>query len=284
MIGPEAVVRFVADAGWGAVSDSQPVSGGCINDGRRLTTTRGPQLFLKVNRAAPPDMFEREAEGLRALAVAGAPRVPRPVLVGPDFLLLEYLAPAASAPEVWERFGHELARLHSQLNPRFGFAHDNYIGHTPQPNAWLEDGFEFFSVRRLLFQVRLARDHRRLDDRHVRTVERLAQRLRDIIPEQPASLLHGDLWSGNIHLGPAGLACLIDPAAYFGWAEADLAMTTLFGRLPEASFAAYAAERPLLAGWRERFPVYNLYHLLNHLNLFGSSYLTSITTVLAQFA
>ncbi|MDW8327423.1 MAG: fructosamine kinase family protein [Anaerolineales bacterium] len=281
----EAVQRYVSERGWGKVLGAEAVGGGCINDGRVLTTERGPKLFLKTNAAAPPTMFACEAEGLAALAdVPGGPRVPQPLLSGDDFLLLEYLAPAPRRPDAWEVLGRQLARLHAKVAPQFGFPRDNFIGSTPQPNGWLSDGFQFFAERRLLFQGKLARERGLLDAKRLQQLERLAARLRDLIPEQPASLIHGDLWSGNVIIGPEGYRCLIDPAAHYGWAEAELAMTALFGGFPDSFYRAYESVRPLAPGYRSRFNLYNLYHLLNHLNLFGRSYLGQVEAVLRQYA
>lgn len=280
---PPAVVAYVEAQGWGNIHTSHSLGGGCINNAQRLTTPNGAALLLKHNDSAPPDMFEREAEGLRALAVEAGPRVPTPYLVGPDFLLTEYLAPAPPAPDSWEALGQRLAYLHQHTHTQFGFPHNNYIGSTPQPNGWLEDGGEFFAERRLLFQGQLAHQHGRLSSAWLQKLERLAARLRDFIPTQQASLIHGDLWGGNIISGPGGEACLIDPAAHYGWAEAELAMTTLFGRLPEAFYSAYLAVRPLEAGYHARFEIYNLYHLLNHLNLFGESYRGAVEAILRRY-
>jgi len=282
---PGPVLEYIAAQGWGGVIDSAPVGGGCISNGQALSTRHGPRLFLKTNTACPPEMLRREAEGLAALAEApGAPRVPRAVLAGPDFLLLEYLPSAPAAPNSAALFGEAMARLHSRTAPQFGFDHDNYLGLTPQPNPRLTDGWEFFAEHRLLHQGRLARRAGRLSAANFGRLERLAASLRHLIPEQPASLIHGDLWSGNCYPGPDGHICLIDPAAHYGWAEADLAMTALFGRLPEAFFAAYQGVQPLEPGWQGRFDLYNLYHLLNHLNLFGLSYLSAVEATLARFA
>jgi fructosamine-3-kinase len=260
------------------------VTGGCINDGRLLATETGPRLFLKLNPSASPDMFLREAEGLAALAVVpGAPRVPAVLLHGPRFLLLEYLPSAPRAPDYWPELGRRLARLHAATRQRFGFDHDNYLGATAQRNPWTADGYAFFADCRLLFQGNRAYERGLLGVAGLRRVERFAARLSDLVPLQPASLIHGDLWSGNIIPGPDGHACLIDPAAHYGWAEAELAMTALFGRPPESFYTAYNAERPLAPGYQERFDLYNLYHLLNHLNLFGSSYLSSVEAVLGHY-
>ncbi|MBI4772265.1 MAG: fructosamine kinase family protein [Chloroflexi bacterium] len=160
------------------------------------------------------------------------------------------------------------------------------MGSTPQPNQWEADGCPFFAEQRLMFQGRRAHEHGRLSRDSLRRLERLAARLasRELVPEQPASLIHGDLWGGNVITGPDGHAALIDPAAHYGWAEAELAMTTLFGRFPDSFYRAYESVRPLAPSYRSRFEVYNLYHLLNHLNLFGRSYLSSVEAVLAKYA
>lgn len=280
---PSPISHYLQSQGWGHVTAAEPVGGGCINDARCVTTSSGPRLFLKLNSSTPSDMFQREAEGLEALSVDGGPRVPKPYLVGEEFLLLEYLSPSPPAKKYWETLGQRLAQLHATTQPRFGFAHDNYLGSTPQPNPWDENGFHFFAEQRLVYQGKLARAHGRLSQVRLPQIEKLAARLSELVPEQPASLLHGDLWSGNVIAGPDGEACLIDPAAYYGWAEADLAMTALFGGFPESFYAAYVAARPLAPGYRSRFEIYNLYHLLNHLNLFGSSYLGSVEQVLGRY-
>ena len=272
----------MAENGFGEVTRQRAASGGCINQGRHLETRSGQSFFLKTNVSAPPLMFAREAEGLAALAVGGGPRFPHVLLVGADFLLLEDLQSARALPDYWERFGTALAVLHLQMNPRFGFPHDNYIGSTPQQNTWSEDGFAFFAEFRLLYQANLAHRQGLLSASDVHSVERLAGRLPALIPNQPASLLHGDLWSGNAITDDQGCPALIDPAAHYGWAEAELAMTTLFGSFPERFYLAYARQRTLEPGYRQRFPIYNLYHLLNHLNLFGAGYYSDVMAILSR--
>jgi fructosamine-3-kinase len=228
-------------------------------------------------------MFPREAEGLRALVVEGGPRLPSALLAGADFLLLEDLRPAAPAKGYWENFGRQLARLHGHTADTFGFEHENFLGTTPQPNPPTPDGFEFFAVHRLEFQARLAEGRGLLPAADLERVLKLARSLRDWIPEQPASLIHGDLWLGNALSGPAGEPAIIDPAAHYGWAEAELGMTDLFGGFPDRFYAAYLDARPLESGWRERLPIYNLYHLLNHLNLFGAGYLSQVQAILSCY-
>jgi len=281
---PTPVVEWCRARGWGPITEAVPLGGGCIHRSYRLTASDGHGLFLKVNDDVPADLFEREAQGLSALAVDGGPRIPQAHLWGESFLLLEDLSPAAEQADYWERLGRELARLHGQIGRRFGFDHDNYLGRTPQPNPWTADGRAFFGRHRLQVQAELALKSGLLEAGDGRRVETVAGRLAEIVPDEPASLIHGDLWSGNVMAGPRGEPCLIDPACHFGWAEAELGMTDLFGGFPDRFYRAYAEVHPMVPGWRERFPVYNLYHLLNHLNLFGAGYLGPVRSILQQFA
>jgi fructosamine-3-kinase len=281
---PEAVEAWLLAQGYGRVSTIHPVGGGCINNGARLQTSSRKSFFLKTNRQTPADMFAREAEGLGALGVPGGPRVPQPYLYGPDFLLMEDLAPAPRRPDYWSEFGRRLGALHNHTQSRFGFAHDNYIGSTPQPNPWTKDGYAFFAEQRLAYQARLARQNGLLGAEELNRVERLCRRLPELVPPQPASLIHGDLWSGNAMSDAAGGPAIIDPAAHYGWAEAELAMTALFGTFPEAFYRAYQEVHPLEPGFRERFPIYNLYHLLNHLNLFGSGYWGEVAAIIKRYS
>jgi fructosamine-3-kinase len=279
---PLPVEEWLIGNGSGMVTDGKPVGGGCINHGQQLITQSGQTFFLKTNTNCPADMFAREAAGLKALAIAGGPRVPEPILWGSKFLLMEDLRPTGPQVGYWEHFGWQLATVHLQTGDRFGFENDNYLGSTPQPNGWMSDGFDFFGERRLLFQAELAARHGRLSRNDVGRVERVAKQLRERVPEQPASLLHGDLWSGNAVTDEKGAPAMIDPATHYGWAEAELGMTQLFGAFPEVFYRAYSEVRPLATGWRERLGIYNLYHLLNHLNLFGAGYLGAVQAMLHQ--
>jgi protein-ribulosamine 3-kinase len=281
---PPAAARWLEEQGFGQITGQRPIGGGCINNGARLSTSSGRQFFLKTNHSTPPDMFAREAEGLEALRHADGPRLPQPYLHGPTFLLMEDLSPAPPQPGYWASFGRQLARLHQHTHDRFGFHHDNYLGSTPQPNPWTADGFEFFARQRLMFQADLAHENGLLSPSDHSRVDRLAAHLKELVPVQPASLIHGDLWSGNAIAGDQGEPALIDPAAHYGWAEAELGMTVLFGGFPGEFYRAYQAERALEPGWEERLPLYNLYHLLNHVNLFGGSYLSQVQSILRRFS
>ncbi len=280
---PEPVRMWFKEQGYGNILSSHPVGGGCINHNARLQSSKGRTFFLKTNWNTPPDMFAREAEGLRELSEVGELHVPRVFLHGDDFLLLEDLAPASRRPDYWTTFGWQLAALHNHTNSKYGFLHDNYIGSTPQPNPWTDDGFAFFAEHRLLYQARLAHQRGLLSKANVGQVEQFAVRLPELVPAQPASLIHGDLWSGNAMMDAEGQPAVIDPAAHYGWAEAELGMTTLFGSFADAFYRAYQEVRPLEWGYQERFSIYNLYHLLNHLNLFGGNYRGQVLAILRRY-
>jgi fructosamine-3-kinase len=281
---PALVSSFLTENDYGSVTSTRPVGGGCISNGRILSTQSGATFFLKTNPNTPVDMFAREAEGLAAIRVEGGPTVPQPYLHGRDFILLEDLAPAARTSDYWSMFGRQLAALHNYTNIQFGFKHDNYIGSTQQPNNWTENGHEFFAEHRLLFQACLAQQRGLLGRADLSKVEKLCANLTDLVPEQLASLLHGDLWSGNALTDSQGEPAIIDPASHFGWAEAELAMTTLFGSFSNRFYSAYQEIHPLEPGFDSRFPIYNLYHLLNHLNIFGRGYLGQVQSILRRYS
>ena len=249
-----------------------------------VEAANGERVVVKAASDAPPDLFAREADGLRLLRTVGdAPRAPQPLVVGVTFLVLEYLESSPRAPQAWADLARGLAALHTHVGPAFGAVADNYLGRSPQSNRTTEDGHRFFADERLAPQLAWARSRGWLTEADIAAADRLMQRLPDLIPTQPASLIHGDLWSGNVIPGPGGALCLIDPAAHFGWAEADLAMTTLFGGFPAGFYDAYNAVHPMVPGWRDRIPLYNLYHLLNHLNLFGAAYRSEVQSILRRW-
>lgn len=218
------------------------------------------------------------------MRIAEVPRVPKAFLYGKDFLLIEDLKPASRCSDYWVIFGRELAKMHENTKSKFGFNRNNYIGSTPQPNQWMEDGYRFFSQERLMFQADLANERGLLQSGYVGKTESLCKRLHDLVPMQPASLIHGDLWSGNAISDSDGKPAIIDPATHYGWAEAELAMTTLFGSFPDRFYSAYEEVRALESQYRSRFPIYNLYHLLNHLNLFGRGYLGQVQAILNRYS
>jgi fructosamine-3-kinase len=220
-------------------------------------------------------MFEAEAEGLRALA-KGPLRVPLPLCFGVTqnraWLVLEYLPMGSATPEGSAKAGQQLAQLHGLTAQSFGWLRDNYIGTTPQLNAWHQDWPTFWRQRRLEPQLdRLARMGLTAG---LQETERLLDALPRLLDHQPQpSLLHGDLWVGNLAYGPDGEPLVFDPAVYYGDRETDLAMTELFGGFDRTFYQAYQDSWPLAPGYERRKKLYNLYHILNHANLFGKGYL-----------
>lgn len=257
-----------------AVTRAAAVGGGCVSPAFSVDLADGRRLFVKTAPAgAAPDLTERESAGLRRLALTGLVRVPQVLAAGDGWLGLEWLEPSDPGPDDWALLGTQLARLHGQMGDRYGWEYDNYIGPLPQHNAELDSWPEFWAERRLRPQIEAA--GRQLTRATRTDLDRLLQDLDERLDgaqQEGPSLLHGDLWSGNVHMTRDGPA-LIDPAVYFGHREVDLAMAALFGGFPPSFHDAYNAEWPLLPGAAARRPVYQLYFLLIHVNVFGASYL-----------
>ena len=279
----QPVASWLRDTQSVEISAYLAVGGGCINETGTLHLSDGSRLFLKQQQGAPADFFRAEAFGLDALRPCTALRIPRVVHADRGFLLLEDLGNGSPVPDFWQRLGVGLAQLHSQAFATFGLEMDNYCGRTPQRNSPMTDGYEFFAANRLNALAEQAHGLGLLESADTRRVARLADNLKEHIPPQPAVLIHGDLWSGNVHCDNEGHPALIDPACYRGWAEADLAMTTLFGGFDRKFYQAYEEASGIDRNWRSRAPIYNLYHLLNHLILFGTGYLGQIRSVLKNF-
>lgn len=291
-----APVRRRIEARFGPVREVRPVGGGCITPALRLELPGGPS-FLKYAERPAAGVFPAEARGLDALrrAAGDGLRVPAvresfcPEAEGapgePGWILMEWIEPGARGPGCDERLGRGLAALHRAAEGRWGWEEDNFIGSLPQPNAAAPTWAEFWRDRRLEPQLRRSRDAGHAPG-GARDWERLLARLPDLLApagEDGPSLLHGDLWSGNVLASSAGEPCLVDPAAYRGHREVDLAMADLFGGFPPRFHAAYREAWPLLPGYREgRRPVYQLYYLLVHVNLFGGGYVAGTRAALHE--
>jgi fructosamine-3-kinase len=283
------VAAALSDFGISVVSDIAPrsVAGGDISAAWRLQTTDGP-LFLKTAKASGFDMFEAEANGLSELADANAIRVPdvRAVTNYGDeaFIALEWIEFGAPETETSREFGQKLAALHRQTQEQHGWHRDNYLGLTPQPNNFTDNWLDFFRERRLGHQLRLASDNG-YGSALGQAGEKLLNNLDTFfVGYNPSpSLLHGDLWGGNWS-SANGHAVIYDPAVYFGDRETDLAMTRLFGGFSEEFYEAYDDSWPLHDGHEHRIALYQLYHVLNHLNLFGGGYLNRSVSLIKNLS
>ncbi len=270
------------------VATAERLGGGCISESYRVTLNDGRTWFCKWNEPNFADNFAAEADGLSAIAATRTIRVPNLIAADIDerqgvaFLVLEYIAPGRTSKSFFRLFGESLARLHqADVGKRFGWSRDNYLGATRQQNKWHDRWIEFVRSQRLEPQLKWATD-RGLANRELITVcERLIHRLDEVLAGggPRASLLHGDLWSGNYFSDPDGQPVVIDPAVYVGHREAEFGMLKLFGGCPAEFYEAYSEVLPFESGAERRIEVYRLYHLLNHLNLFGASYHESALSV-----
>jgi len=252
------------------------VGGGCINQGYRLTTTQGATYFLKTNSPTQTEMFAAEAAALQAFQATGTIAVPTPICWGHtdqvSYLVLEWLDIGIGGTQSWHTLGQHLAQLHRQAQSTqgFGWHRANTIGSTPQLNPWTDSWVTFWGQHRLGYQLQLGRRKGGRFPLGEKLLDRLPFLLANHHPEP--SLVHGDLWSGNVGILASGKPVIFDPAAYYGDREVDLAMTELFGRFPAAFYEGYRSTWPLSPGYEKRRDLYNLYHILNHFNLFGGSY------------
>jgi len=266
-----------------AVEAWEGVAGGDINDAHEARLADGHWVFVKSNRDAPAGMFAAESRGLAWLREAKVLRVPEVITQGPDFLVLECIRPGRRKPDFDERLGRGLAALHRAGAPSFGLDHDNFIGRLPQANQPLPTWADFYRERRLLPQLRMAVDAQRASTAMRQGFDRLVVRLEELVgPPEPPARLHGDLWGGNAMVDAHGMPCLIDPAVHGGHREVDLAMMRLFGGFAPRVFAAYEEDYPLPPGHAARVPLYQLYFLMVHVNLFGGSYVASVEQALAR--
>ncbi|MGD1908402.1 MAG: fructosamine kinase family protein [Leptolyngbyaceae cyanobacterium] len=266
------------------LENRRSVGGGSINQAYQIEEG-DRRYFLKVNQAVHVGMFEAEALGLAEMAQTQTILVPRPLCwgtaAGAAYIVMDWLELGRGNADSWYRMGEQLAALHRTTSPQgFGWQQSNTIGETPQPNPWTETWLEFYLEHRLRYQFRLAQRK----GGHFPQQEALLQ----VVPEllgghavQPA-LVHGDLWSGNAAVTQAGEPVILDPATYYGDREVDIAMTELFGRFPQSFYDGYNAAFPLDTGYSLRKTLYNLYHIINHFNLFGGGYAAQANRMIDQ--
>ncbi len=274
-----------------AIAQTDRLSGGDINKAYGLTLNNGRHIFMKANAKNNVDFFTAEAAGLQAIADTHTIGTPGILCCGTDdgedvgysFLLLEYIQSAGRRSDYWEVLGQELACMHKAAEAhQYGFPNNNFIGARPQDNTWTDSWINFFRNYRLAPQFCDADSY--FNDADRAQITKLLDNLdRFLIEPEYPSLLHGDLWNGNVMCGPDGKAMLIDPACYIGHREADLAMTELFGGFPRQFYEAYFDAAPLQPGYEDRRDLYNLYQLLNHLNFFGPSYLGPVLSIVSEY-
>jgi fructosamine-3-kinase len=263
------------------------ISGGCIHHAQKVSTDKGT-YFMKLNKSSDVNMFKTEFAGLESLASAKEINVPSPITYGTKsgqaYLLLEFINSRNRMGNFWMDFGQSLARLHmNHQNDQYGLSYNNYIGRLDQFNDFSNDWLSFFIHQRLEVQLKLAFDNGYVNRDYLERFERFYKILPDIIPEEPPSLLHGDLWSGNFITGEEGQPVIIDPAVYYGNREIELSFTQMFGGFDSIFYDAYREMYPLSPGFNNRVEVYNIYPYLVHVNLFGTSYLSGVERVIKRY-
>ena len=261
----------------------QPLTGGDINK-VYLITTNTVELVLKLNHAsAHPLMFEKEAKGLEMLAVTDTFIIPKVIDYGIfemyGYLLLEYIPSGLKTSGFWNLFGRQLALLHQHSSDRFGLEDDNYIGSLPQYNKFTKRAYDFLIEQRLAPQFKMAKEK----GYEFAGMDALYKKVAVLVPNEPPSLIHGDLWSGNYMVTQGGLPVLIDPAVAYAPREMDLALMKLFGGFDNSVFSRYQEINPLADQWQDRILLYQLYYILVHLNLFGDSYYNRVQTILKKY-
>lgn len=280
----QQVIKELAGSHGFEVKKITSLAGGSINQVYLLDSSEG-QKVVKINSAGKfPGMFAAEKQGLETLKQAKAFDVPEVLAVGAvedrAYLLLEHKKEGAQKSHFWKVFGEQLAQLHKTTAKEFGFSDSNYIGSLPQYNGRCESAAEFYVSQRLEPQVKMASE----SGFSLGDLSRFYRNISEEIPQEAPALLHGDLWSGNYMTNEEGLPCLIDPAVCYGPREMDLAMMKLFGGFPAEVFQVYDENFPLQKGWEQHIPLWQLYYLLVHLNIFGSSYLPQVKEIIRRFS
>lgn len=269
------------------INKSNKVSGGSINEAFKLSTSCG-EFFLKYNFTSRyPAMFDKESRGIKILKDTSTVKVPMILASGSSepysYLLMEYIQPAQHAREYWDVFAKQLAELHKHKNNEYGLDHDNYIGSLIQRNNTSADLVNFLVTQRFEPLVQSARDKQLLTANDIHYFKNLFNKLEELIPYEEPTLLHGDLWSGNLIVNESGMPVVIDPAVYYGHREFDIAMTRLFGGFPERFYVLYNEFYPLIKGWEDRIDLNQLYPLLVHVILFGQSYTSQVRYIIKKY-
>jgi protein-ribulosamine 3-kinase len=286
----EAISRQIASLLGSPVKRAASESGGSINAAYRIELADSRPYFLKTNKGSLYAMFKAEAQGLTVLREAcSGIRVPEVIGLGNtgdgrlSWLLLEYIESSRPGDSFFSYFGRELASLHRHSNDHFGLDHNNYIGSLYQSNTTHKTWASFYTHERLMPQMKTAIDSGLLHPGLARNFDNLFARLGELFPAEPPALLHGDLWGGNYLCDRDGTPVIIDPAVYYGHREMDIAFSRLFGGYNQAFYSSYNEAWPLDEGYEQRVDICNLYPLLVHTNLFGSSYAGRVVSIIKSF-
>lgn len=267
------------------IISNSAVSGGSIANSFVIQTESGKKYFVKTY-GNNNIILHNEANGLKELAFQNGIRIPKIIATNNEFLILEYIETGKKPKDFFASFGGQFARLHKTTENQFGFYENNFIGSTPQINLPQKDNWvDFFWENRLLFQFKLAEQNGYVNSEFRNQFNKLEKIFPSILDgtKEPPTLLHGDLWSGNFMVDENSSPVLIDPAVYYGHREADLAMTKMFGGFDSEFYSAYNEESPLSDNWEYRISLYMLYHVLNHLNLFGSVYYSQVISIIKKY-
>lgn len=270
----------------GILKDFQFLYCGNFNLAARVETNSG-KYFIKWNQGDHEGMFESEAKCMELIRETNTIHVPKVYGYGKKadgaYLMLDFVAGSKKKDNYWESFAQKLADLHRNTYKYFGLHFNNYIGALRQINDFADDGIQFFMEKRLITQLDRAYKAKLVDYKLYIDLNNLFSKIPTIFPKEAPALLHGDLWSGNLMVGENGQASVVDPSAYFGLREAEIAFTTLFGGFPVEFYEAYNEAMPLQPGFKDRIDLYNLYPLLVHGNLFGGGYLESIKRIVSKY-
>jgi len=258
-----------------------PLRGGCINETKKIETSTG-DYFIKTNKKK---LLLEEKRGIEKIEATKAIKTPKIIVFGvfkdTEYLILEFIQQKKPDKNFWRIFGEQLAKMHKNHDKKHGFKHDNYIGTLAQKNTPSYNGVDFYIHNRILPQLNLL--NKKAYDLVSSKFQKLFNLLPNLIPQETASLLHGDLWSGNYLVNKKGEPVIFDPAVYYGNREVDIAMTKLFGGFPQEFYTSYQSSFPLVNGWENRVEIWNLYPLLVHTNLFGGGYINQVEFILKKY-
>lgn len=269
------------------VKNTIPISGGCIHTAIKVIT-KEKTFFIKYSKQKNyPNMFKEEANGLALLAKNSSFDIPAVYKYSdnPDlsFIIMEFIESAKRNNDYWDNFGKNLAQMHQATINFYGLESNNYIGLLPQINTPNTSFIDFWITKRLDYQLKLAVNSEAISKEYIKKFEQFYYKLENLVPIEPPSFIHGDLWAGNFMTDTKGEAVIIDPAVYYGHRECDIAMSKLFGGFDKQFYIAYHSEMPMEKNWEQRIAIWNIYPLLVHVNLFGASYFSSIEQVLKKY-